>query len=56
MGEKQMYTCICNWVTMLYNRKKTCIGELTIKKMKNKFRKLGKKTFAQYMPIMCLWK
>ena len=23
-----------NWVTMLYNRKKNCIGEITIKKKK----------------------
>ena len=31
MGEKRICTCMCNWVTMLYNRKKTCIGEITIK-------------------------
>ena len=23
---------MCNWVTMLYSMKKTCIGEITIKK------------------------
>ena len=34
MGEKRMYTCMCNWVTMLYSRKKNCIGEITIKKNK----------------------
>ena len=30
--ESKKYTCMCNWVTMLYNRKKNCIGEVTIKK------------------------
>jgi len=25
---------MCNWVTMLYSRKKNCIGEITIKKKK----------------------
>ena len=25
-----MYTCMCNWVTMLYSRKQS-IGEITIK-------------------------
>ena len=23
MGEKRMYTCMCNWVTLLYSRKLT---------------------------------
>ena len=27
---------MCNWVTMLYSRKYNCIGEITIKKNKNK--------------------
>ena len=27
-----MYTCMCNWVTMVHSRKKKCIGEITIKK------------------------
>ena len=31
----KMYTCMCNWVTMLYSRKKNCIGEITILKMQN---------------------
>jgi len=31
--EKRMCTCMCNWVTMLYSRKKNCIGEITIKKI-----------------------
>ena len=35
MGEKRMYTCMCNWVTMLYSRKKNCIGEIKIKEIKN---------------------
>ena len=27
MGEKIMYTCMCNWVPMLYSRgKKKCVG------------------------------
>ena len=30
MGEKRMYTCVCNWVTMLYRRGKNCIGEKII--------------------------
>ena len=36
MGEKRMHTCKCNWVTMLYTRKKNCVGEITIKKKKKK--------------------
>ena len=36
MGEKRMCTCTCNWVTMLYSRKKNCIGEITIKIFLNK--------------------
>ena len=27
-----MRTCMRNWVTVLQNRKKICIGEITIKK------------------------
>ena len=27
---------MCNWVTMLYSRKKNCIGEITIKKINKK--------------------
>ena len=26
MGEKRTYTCVCNWVTMLYSRKKLYWG------------------------------
>ena len=36
MGETRMYTCMCNWVPLLYSRKKKCIGEITITKLKNK--------------------
>ena len=36
MGEKIMYTCMCNWVPMLYSEKKSMLGEITIK---NKFKK-----------------
>ena len=32
MGEKIMYTCMCNWVPMLYNGKKIVLGEITMKK------------------------
>jgi len=34
MGEKNMYTCMCNWVPMLYSgkKKKTALEEITIKK------------------------
>ena len=31
MCKNRMCACICNWVTMLYSRKKNCIGEITIK-------------------------
>ena len=37
-----MYTCICNWVNMLYSRKKNCIGEITIKKRRRRTKKLKK--------------
>ena len=38
MGEKIMYTCMYNWVPMLYSgKKKTVLGEITIKKKKEKF-------------------
>ena len=30
MGEETMYTGMSNWVTMLYSRKKNCVGEITI--------------------------
>ena len=36
MGEKTMYTCVCNWVPMLYSGGKKCVGEITIKKNKIK--------------------
>ena len=37
MGEKIMYTCMCNWVPMLYSgKKKSVLGEITIKKIKKK--------------------
>ena len=26
MGEKIMYTCMCNWVAMLYSGEKKCVG------------------------------
>ena len=32
MGEKIMYTCMRNWVTMLYSGKKIVFGEIAIKK------------------------
>ena len=42
MGEKRMHTCKCNWVTMLYTRKKNCVGEITIKKKKEGIHKTEK--------------
>ena len=36
MCENRMCTCMYNWVTRLYSRKKNCIGEITIKKNFNK--------------------
>ena len=35
MGEKYVYTYMCNWVRRLYSWKKICVGEIT---MKNKIR------------------
>ena len=34
MGEKRTYTCICDWVIMLYSRKKSnnVLGKLKKKK------------------------
>ena len=40
MGEKVMYTCMCNWVPMMYSgEKKSVLGKITIK---NKFKKKAK--------------
>ena len=36
MGEKSMYTCMRNWVPMLYGRKKLCWGNNNKKKEKKK--------------------
>ena len=33
MCENRMCTYMSNWVTMLYTRKKICVGEITIKKI-----------------------
>ena len=33
VGEKTMYTSMCNWVPMLHYGKKNCVGEITIKKL-----------------------
>ena len=33
MCENGVCTCMCNWFTMLYSRKKNCIGEITTKKI-----------------------
>ena len=35
MGEKFMYTCMCNWVPMLYSQKKV-LGKITIKNKKKR--------------------
>jgi len=32
MGEKIMYTCMCNWVPMLYSGEKKCFGGSNNKK------------------------
>ena len=34
MREKSMYTCMYNWVPMLYSGEKNCVGEIIIKKTK----------------------
>ena len=44
MCENRMCTCMCNWVTMLYSRKKNCIGEIAIKKME-----IGVPVVAQWL-------
>lgn len=36
MCENRMCTCMCYWVTMLYSRKKNCVGEITIKEIEIK--------------------
>ena len=28
--KNRMGACMCNWATMLYSRKKNCVGEITI--------------------------
>ena len=38
MCENRMCACMCNWVTMLNSRKKNCIGEITIKKIRKKIK------------------
>ena len=39
-----MYACMCNWVTLLYRRKKKSVGEITVdhnlKKEEKKKKKL----------------
>ena len=42
MREKRMYTCMCTWVTMLYNRKKI-IMHWGNKKINNKNKQINKK-------------
>ena len=32
MGEKIMYTCMCNWVPMLYSGENNCVGYIIITK------------------------
>ena len=36
--KKRMYTCMCNWVSMLYSRKTIVLGKITIQKLKNKLK------------------
>ena len=37
MGEKIMYTCMCNWVPMLYSGKKSLLGDIKIKNQLKNF-------------------
>ena len=39
MREKRMFTCMCNWDTMLYSRKKMYWGNNNEKKFKKKRKK-----------------
>ena len=43
MGGKNMYTCMCNWVTMLYSRKLTehCKPAIMEKNKKSLYKKLN---------------
>ena len=49
MGEKRMYICMCDWVTLLYSRKLTEHGKPAIlEKIKNNFKNkmLNKKDYS----------
>ena len=37
MWENRMCTCMCNWVTMLYSRKKIVLGKIFLNKIKKYF-------------------
>ena len=39
-AEKITYTCMCNWVPMLYSGEKSVLGEITIKNLKKEVEKL----------------
>ena len=56
MWENRMCTCICNWVTMLYSRKKNCIGEITKKNLKKKKRYRHPKVTTEQFTIAKTWK
>ena len=55
MGEKRMYTCMCNWVTMLYCRKKIIKGkkkslcQSSPPPPKKKKRKEGRKIHPEFL-------
>jgi len=53
MGEKSMYICMCNWVPMLYNVKKNCVQEITIKEIKENIRlSAGNDSFTSTLLIL----
>ena len=53
MGEKSMYICMCNWVPMLYNGKKNCVEEITIKEIKENIRlSAGNDSFTSTLLIL----
>ena len=52
MWENRICTCMCNWFTMLYSRKKNCIGEITIEKIIIINGKKINKRWSQGVPIV----
>ena len=54
MGEKTMYTCMCNWVTLLYSRKLTehC-KSATMEKNKNHYIYIKDLCTKLFISVIC---